>query len=369
MVMELAEVVWAPHQFKFTASLLLKARGRVRELYHFHMGEPVISIDAFRLLSGGLKYTFMDRTWELSYVDEEEAAIQDLSLEPTADDTTRDHSPETTPRAARFIAHSEEPMLPPQINRLILAPKGHSSPKFVLYFQRCGEGASVALEEVGVNVEEASLSVEFPQGITNFVLGHLNHVLSRLPVMEWRLMTVVHHDICLVDVDAIVNSSPLSMGAYTAVAVNIHRAAGPELQRACEEVAPLTEEVPCKSTPGFNLPARNIIHVHVVNSVYATENNELTVLTNSYILCMNEARRIGVRTVAFPALGAGGGGYSLEVASEAAYRAVLIYPHLRVHFDHLYLVCYPGNPQVDPFLFALRTGQRSMAHILKDRLG
>ena len=66
-------------------------------------------------------------------------------------------------------------------------------------------------------------------------------------------------DITQLRVDAIVNAANTSLAPGGGVCGAIHAAAGPDLARACREVAPCpTGEA--RITPGFRLPARWVIH-------------------------------------------------------------------------------------------------------------
>jgi len=72
-------------------------------------------------------------------------------------------------------------------------------------------------------------------------------------------VSAVIADITTLGVDAIVNAANESLAPGGGVCGAIHRAAGPELARACSAVAPCpTGEA--RITPGFRLPARHVIH-------------------------------------------------------------------------------------------------------------
>src|SRR5688572_17358033 len=78
--------------------------------------------------------------------------------------------------------------------------------------------------------------------------------LSWLVTLSARIV-----DITSLDVDAIVNAANEQLAPGGGVCGAIHRAAGPELARACALVAPCpTGEA--RLTPGFGLPARFVIH-------------------------------------------------------------------------------------------------------------
>src|SRR5918996_885913 len=72
-------------------------------------------------------------------------------------------------------------------------------------------------------------------------------------------MTVVQGDITTQAVDAIVNAANQQLLRGGGVDGAIHRAAGPELQEACNWIGgcPTGE---ARITPGFGLKARHVIH-------------------------------------------------------------------------------------------------------------
>ena len=78
-------------------------------------------------------------------------------------------------------------------------------------------------------------------------------------------ISVLQADITTLAVDVIVNAANERMLGGGGVDGAIHRAAGPELRRACERVPEIQPGVRCPTgeariTPGFNLPAKYVIH-------------------------------------------------------------------------------------------------------------
>src|SRR6185295_7697254 len=79
------------------------------------------------------------------------------------------------------------------------------------------------------------------------------------------LIAIVRADITTLDVDVIVNAANERMLGGGGVDGAIHRAAGRELYEACLAVPEVRPGVRCPTgesriTPGFNLPARHVIH-------------------------------------------------------------------------------------------------------------
>jgi O-acetyl-ADP-ribose deacetylase (regulator of RNase III) len=100
----------------------------------------------------------------------------------------------------------------------------------------------------------------------------------------------------------------------------IHRAAGPELLAACRlhGGCPTGE---ARSTPGFRLPARHVIHT--VGPVWRGGGaGEAALLASAYRSSLAELRRLGGRSIAFPAISAGVYGYPKEAATRIAVQTV-----------------------------------------------
>lgn len=135
---------------------------------------------------------------------------------------------------------------------------------------------------------------------------------------------IIQGDITKLDVDAIVNAANCSLLGGGGVDGAIHRAAGPELLRAC---IPLNgcETGKAKITPGFRLPARFVIHTP--GPVYRDGlHGEPALLESCYRSCLELAEESECATVAFPAISTGVYGYPWKEATEVAIKTVRSYP-------------------------------------------
>jgi O-acetyl-ADP-ribose deacetylase len=127
-------------------------------------------------------------------------------------------------------------------------------------------------------------------------------------------------DITTLETDAIVNAANESLAPGGGVCGAIHRAAGPELARACAAIGrcPTGE---ARLTPGFGLPARYVIHA--VGPVWRGGGaGEAKLLASAYGSAMQLAADHGLRSIAFPAISTGIYGYPLELATPIAVNAV-----------------------------------------------
>jgi O-acetyl-ADP-ribose deacetylase (regulator of RNase III) len=127
-------------------------------------------------------------------------------------------------------------------------------------------------------------------------------------------------DITTLATDAIVNAANEQLAPGGGVCGAIHRAAGPELARACAALGrcPTGE---ARLTPGFRLPAKFVIHA--VGPVWqGGRAGEPELLAAAYAAAMQLATEHNLRSVAFPAISTGVYGYPLKPATAIAVQTV-----------------------------------------------
>jgi O-acetyl-ADP-ribose deacetylase (regulator of RNase III) len=133
-------------------------------------------------------------------------------------------------------------------------------------------------------------------------------------------------DITRLKVDAIVNAANEWMLGGGGVDGAIHAAAGTRLLAACREVPEVRPGVRCPTgqariTPGFDLPARYVIHT--VGPVWRGGNaGEEMLLASSYRTSLELAEAHALRSLAFPAISCGVFGFPAPRACSIAVREV-----------------------------------------------
>ena len=129
-------------------------------------------------------------------------------------------------------------------------------------------------------------------------------------------LRAVEADITTLRVDAIVNAANEMLLPGGGVCGAIHRAAGPELARACAALAPCPTG-DARITKGFGLPAQFVIHA--VGPVWQGGSaGEPELLAGAYRSALALAEGHQLRSVAFPAISTGVFGYPLGPATGIA---------------------------------------------------
>ncbi len=143
-------------------------------------------------------------------------------------------------------------------------------------------------------------------------------------------------DICVLEVDAIVNPANPTLWLSTGVAGALKRAGGDAIEFAAVRQGPvaLGDAV---VTPAGTLAARSVIHAVSLDRDRRASGPILEAAVRS---AMARAREIGAASIAFPALGTGVGGFPLDEAARITVATVR---------DEI-----GRSPGIDHVVFALR---------------
>jgi O-acetyl-ADP-ribose deacetylase len=146
----------------------------------------------------------------------------------------------------------------------------------------------------------------------------------------------VKGDITKETVDAIVNAANEGLSPGGGVSGAIHSAGGPEIAEECRRAGRCPTGSAVATTAG-RLPARWVIHA--VGPVWRGGGaGEAELLASAYRASLDEAARVGARSVAFPSISTGIYGYPLEEATAVAVEAVRGWPGEGV--DLVRFVCF-----------------------------
>ena len=157
-------------------------------------------------------------------------------------------------------------------------------------------------------------------------------------------------DITREAVDAIVNAANAALAGGGGVDGAIHRAAGPALMVACRALGgcPTGE---ARLTPGFDLPARFVIHA--VGPIWQGGGmGEETALASCHTHALRLAREAGARTVSFSAISTGVYRFPVDRAADIAIGTVARALEGDPHFTAIRFVCF-NAPVHDAFAAAL----------------
>jgi O-acetyl-ADP-ribose deacetylase (regulator of RNase III) len=152
-------------------------------------------------------------------------------------------------------------------------------------------------------------------------------------------LDVVVGDITTLAVDAIVNAANCSLLGGGGVDGAIHLAAGPELLEECKELDGC-ETGDAKVTRGYRLAARHVIHtVGPIWDRHAPDEAD-RLLASCYRRSLEEAARLTLGSIAFPAISTGVYGFPPDRAARIAVREVERFLGTNDHPSRVTFACF-----------------------------
>jgi len=152
---------------------------------------------------------------------------------------------------------------------------------------------------------------------------------------------ILQSDITKLEVDAIVDAANSRLTGGGGVDGAIHRAAGPELPIACKALVGCATGS-SKITPGYNLPAKFIIHT--VGPIWRGGNsNESDLLESCYQTSLELAIENNIKTIAFPNISTGIYGYPKQQAAEIAIKTVSKFLSNNNEIESVSFVCFDND--------------------------
>jgi O-acetyl-ADP-ribose deacetylase (regulator of RNase III) len=146
----------------------------------------------------------------------------------------------------------------------------------------------------------------------------------------------VKGDITEMAVDAIVNAANTELVLGSGVAGAIRQKGGGRIQEECDRWSPIRLGE-AAVTIGGNLRAHYVIHAATMRLGEKASTESIRQATRQSLL---RAEEKAIRSVAFPALGAGVGGVSIEDCAQTMLKAVLDHVKMRTSLEKIYFVLF-----------------------------
>lgn len=125
---------------------------------------------------------------------------------------------------------------------------------------------------------------------------------------------VIQADITSLDVDAIVNAANNRLILGSGVAGAIRTKGGPSIQQECKRIGPIRVGEAAITGAG-DLPAKFVIHAASMGDERVSERSLRDSVRNSFL----KGEDAGIKSIAFPAIGTGVGGFPIGRCAEIMF--------------------------------------------------
>ncbi len=140
---------------------------------------------------------------------------------------------------------------------------------------------------------------------------------------------IIKGDISSAEADALVNAANNQLWMGAGVAGALKRAGGQEIEDEAVKKGPI-EVGEAVETGAGRLKAKYVIHAAVMGQDLRTDETKIRNATRN---SLKLAEKLGLESVAFPALGTGVGGFPLELCAQVMLEEALTFPgSLKVMF-------------------------------------
>jgi O-acetyl-ADP-ribose deacetylase (regulator of RNase III) len=170
-----------------------------------------------------------------------------------------------------------------------------------------------------------------------------------------RKIQLVQGDITDMNVDAVVNAANNDLMLGAGVAGAIRRKGGEQIQQECNEIGTIPVGT-AAITSGGRLKARWVLHAASMELGGVTTAASLRGSTNH---SLRLAEKKNLKTIAFPAVGAGIGGFPARECAEIMLRAVLEHLHQPTSLETVFFVLY-DEPTLEIFTNVLEDLKREL---------
>lgn len=143
-------------------------------------------------------------------------------------------------------------------------------------------------------------------------------------------------DITEMNVDAIVNAANTDLILGSGVAGAIRRKGGRRIEEECERHGPIPLGEAAVTTGG-NLKAVYVIHAASMRLGGAATADSLRLATHHTLMCAEEK---AIKSIAFPAVGAGIGGLPMEECARIMIQVVIEHIKVRTSLEKIYFVLF-----------------------------